>query len=140
LGRDRYAGEWPREAFRKCGVEYRVSDQPKSDLYLGLLPLLNSGRVELLDHQRLVAQLCGLERRTFVIRSQVQWRWRRRQRRTRSRRSFSRASGQKMAAGSATLVATAPKQPRKNFTSITTAAAAHIGPAAARANGEQRFG
>jgi len=64
LGRDRYAGEWPREAFRKCGVEYRVSDQPKSDLYLGLLPLLNSGRVELLDHQRLVAQLCGLERRT----------------------------------------------------------------------------
>jgi hypothetical protein len=29
-----------------------------------LLPLLNSGRIELLDHQRLVAQLCGLERRT----------------------------------------------------------------------------
>jgi hypothetical protein len=26
--------------------------------------LLNSGRVELLDHKRLVAQLCGLERRT----------------------------------------------------------------------------
>ena len=61
---DRYAGEWPREAFRKCGVEYRVADKPKSDLYLGLLPLLNSGRVELLDHKRLVAQLCSLERRT----------------------------------------------------------------------------
>jgi len=61
---DRYAGEWPREAFRKCGVEYRVGDKPKSDLYLGLLPLLNSGRVELLDHKRLVAQLCTLERRT----------------------------------------------------------------------------
>jgi hypothetical protein len=60
---DRYAGEWPREAFRKCGVEYRVADKPKSDLYLGLLPLLNSGRVELLDHNRLVAQLCTLERR-----------------------------------------------------------------------------
>ena len=28
------------------------------------LPLINSGRVELLDHPRLVAQLCGLERRT----------------------------------------------------------------------------
>ena len=27
-------------------------------------PLINSGRVELLDHPRLVAQLCGLERRT----------------------------------------------------------------------------
>jgi hypothetical protein len=61
---DRYAGEWPREAFRKCGIEYRVADKAKSDLYLSLLPLLNSGRVELLDHKRLVAQLCGLERRT----------------------------------------------------------------------------
>ena len=61
---DRYAGEWPREAFRKCGVEYRVADKTKSDLYLALLPLLNSGRVELLDHKRLAAQLCGLERRT----------------------------------------------------------------------------
>jgi hypothetical protein len=48
---DRYAGEWPREAFRKCGVEYRVADKTKSDLYLALLPLLNSGRVELLDHK-----------------------------------------------------------------------------------------
>jgi hypothetical protein len=28
------------------------------------LPLLNSGRVELLDHPRLIAQLCQLERRT----------------------------------------------------------------------------
>jgi hypothetical protein len=61
---DRYAGEWPREAFRKCGIEYRVADKTKSDLYFSLLPLLNSGRVELLDHKRLVAQLCGLERRT----------------------------------------------------------------------------
>jgi hypothetical protein len=61
---DRYGGEWPREAFRKCGIEYRVANKVKSELYLGLLPLLNSGRVELLDHKRLVAQLCGLERRT----------------------------------------------------------------------------
>ena len=28
------------------------------------MPLLNSNRIELLDHPRLVAQLCGLERRT----------------------------------------------------------------------------
>jgi hypothetical protein len=61
---DRYAGEWPREAFRKCGVEYRAADKAKSDLYLGLLPLLNSQRVELLDHPRLINQLIGLERRT----------------------------------------------------------------------------
>jgi hypothetical protein len=61
---DRYAGEWPREAFRQHGIEYRVADKPKSELYLGLLPLLNSGRVELLDHPRSAAQLCMLERRT----------------------------------------------------------------------------
>jgi hypothetical protein len=61
---DRYAGEWPREAFRKCGIEYRVSDKTKSDLYLSLLPLLNSQRIELLDLHRLINQLTGLERRT----------------------------------------------------------------------------
>jgi hypothetical protein len=27
---DRYAGEWPRVAFRKCGVEYRIADKTKS--------------------------------------------------------------------------------------------------------------
>ena len=36
----------------------------KAELYGMALPLINSGRVELLDHPRLVAQLCGLERRT----------------------------------------------------------------------------
>jgi hypothetical protein len=61
---DRYAGEWPRERFRVHGIEYRVASKPKSDIYRELLPLLNSGRVELLDHARLTAQLCSLERRT----------------------------------------------------------------------------
>jgi hypothetical protein len=61
---DRYASEWPRERFKVHGIEYRVTDKTKSDLYLSLLPLLNSQRVELLDHKRLIAQLCGLERRT----------------------------------------------------------------------------
>jgi hypothetical protein len=61
---DRYAGEWPRERFKVHGIAYQVSDKPKSDLYLHLLPLLNSGRVELLDHPRLINQLTGLERRT----------------------------------------------------------------------------
>ena len=40
------------------------SDQAKSDIYKELLPLLNSGKIALLDHPRLIAQLCGLERRT----------------------------------------------------------------------------
>lgn len=61
---DRFGGEWPREVFRKHGIEYSVADKAKSDLYRELLPLLNSARCELLDHPRLVAQLCSLERRT----------------------------------------------------------------------------
>jgi hypothetical protein len=36
----------------------------KSDLYRELLPVLNAGRIELLDNPRLVSQLCALERRT----------------------------------------------------------------------------
>ena len=63
---DRYAGEWPRERFRACRrMPHELSDRPKSDLsHRDTLPLLNSGKVELLDHNRLVAQLCALERRT----------------------------------------------------------------------------
>lgn len=61
---DRYAGEWPREQFRKGGVSYDCSEKPKSDLYRDLLPLINSRRVDLLDHDRLRTQLIGLERRT----------------------------------------------------------------------------
>ena len=30
---DRYAGEWPREAFSKLGITYEAADRPKSDLY-----------------------------------------------------------------------------------------------------------
>jgi hypothetical protein len=61
---DRYAGEWPREQFRRAGVDYVPSERVKSDIYRDLLPLINSGRVELPDNQRLIAQLTGLERRT----------------------------------------------------------------------------
>ena len=61
---DRYAGEWPREQFRKQGIDYELSDRPKSDIYRDLLPTLNSHTVELLDLPRLSSQLCGLERRT----------------------------------------------------------------------------
>ena len=61
---DRYAGEWPRERFLVKGIEYRCSDKPKGELYRDFLPLVNSGQVELLDHQKLISQLCSLERRT----------------------------------------------------------------------------
>ena len=43
---NRYAGEWPREAFRRHGVAYEPAEKVKSDIYLAFLPLLNSGRVD----------------------------------------------------------------------------------------------
>jgi hypothetical protein len=49
--------------FRKHGIAYEPSELTRSELYLELLPLANSGRVELLDHARLVGQLAALERR-----------------------------------------------------------------------------
>jgi hypothetical protein len=61
---DKYAGEWPREQFRKCGIEYETSELTRSELYLELLPMVNSGAIELLDHARLLGQLGALERRT----------------------------------------------------------------------------
>jgi hypothetical protein len=61
---DRYAGEWPRERFRKLGLKYEVATKPKSDLYRDLLPILNSQRLELLDHPKTIGQLATLERRT----------------------------------------------------------------------------
>jgi hypothetical protein len=61
---DRYGGEWPAERFREHGIDYRPAEHPKSDLYRELLPVLNAGRIEFLDHPRLAAQLLRLERRT----------------------------------------------------------------------------
>jgi hypothetical protein len=61
---DRYGGEWPREQFRKHGIQYEVSEKAKSDIYRDVVPAINSRRVDLLDHDRLIAQLIGLERRT----------------------------------------------------------------------------
>jgi hypothetical protein len=61
---DRYAGEWPIERFAVAGIAYEPAAPYRTDLYLGFLPLLNSGRVDLLDSPRMVSQFCALERRT----------------------------------------------------------------------------
>jgi hypothetical protein len=50
---DRYGAEWVAERFREHGVRYTSSERTKDQLY-----------TELLDHPRLINQLCGLERRT----------------------------------------------------------------------------
>jgi len=52
------------ERFRVHGIAYESAEATKSQLYAELLPLLNSGRIELLDEPRLSAQLLALERRT----------------------------------------------------------------------------
>lgn len=61
---DNYAGEWPKARFRSGGVEYRVAEKHRGDLYLQTLPRLTSKRVELPDNERLISQFCGLERST----------------------------------------------------------------------------
>jgi hypothetical protein len=61
---DRYAGEWPAERFSAHGIRYAPAELNRSELYLAFLPLVNSGRVDLLDNARMVSQFVGLERRT----------------------------------------------------------------------------
>jgi hypothetical protein len=58
---DKYGAAWVTTQFLKSGITYQASALAKSDLYLAALPLLNAGRVQLLDSPRLLAQL---ERRT----------------------------------------------------------------------------
>jgi hypothetical protein len=61
---DHYAGAWPRERFSSNGVHYDTSERTKSELYLEALPLFTTGRVELLDNDRLIKQFGALERKT----------------------------------------------------------------------------
>lgn len=60
---DAYAGIWPAERFAEHRIEYKRSQQVRTDLYKGLLPLLTSGRIELPDSPKLVQQISNLERR-----------------------------------------------------------------------------
>jgi hypothetical protein len=61
---DNYGGEFPKEAFRKHGINYELADKSKSKLYFDFLPLVNSKQIVLLDSDRMVRQFVGLERRT----------------------------------------------------------------------------
>jgi hypothetical protein len=61
---DRYAGEWPREAFARHGIGYQPAQLTKSQIYLEFLPKIMTGEISLLDNHRLVAQFINLERRT----------------------------------------------------------------------------
>jgi hypothetical protein len=61
---DRYGGAWPVEQFEKAGVHLEPSEKTKNQIYLDLLPLINSKAVRLLDHERMSMQLVSLERST----------------------------------------------------------------------------
>jgi hypothetical protein len=61
---DRYGGEYPRACFAKFGIKYEVAEMTKSEFYLAALPLINSGRCQLLDDARMLGQFLALERRT----------------------------------------------------------------------------
>jgi hypothetical protein len=60
---DRYGGQWVVEQFNGHGIRLEPSELNKSEIYAELLPMLNSRTVALLDNERLVHQLNGLERR-----------------------------------------------------------------------------
>jgi hypothetical protein len=53
--------------FREQGIRCTPPERSKSDYYVELLPVLNSGRVRFLDNEVLVGQLCSLERRTSRV-------------------------------------------------------------------------
>lgn len=60
---DRFAAGFVLEGFCAHSVTYMPSEQDRSALYLELLPLVNAGRVLLLDLPDLLRELRGLERR-----------------------------------------------------------------------------
>jgi hypothetical protein len=68
---DRYAGAWVVEAFKKVGIRYEHSERDRSAIYMDCLPLINSGRVRLLDNRRLINQFAGLERLSTATREKV---------------------------------------------------------------------
>jgi hypothetical protein len=61
---DKFGGGFPAEQFGRYSIQLDQCAKPRSDLYVDLLPHINSCRIQLLDHPRLVSQLCALERRS----------------------------------------------------------------------------
>jgi hypothetical protein len=61
---DNYAAEWVARSFTDLRIVYEKSPKNKSVLYGELLPHICSEEIELLDDEKLVNQLAGLERRT----------------------------------------------------------------------------
>lgn len=60
---DRYAGEWPRDQFRKHGINYIISTKTASELYTEFQPIVKQGLIEMLDDETQRDQLIGLLRK-----------------------------------------------------------------------------
>lgn len=61
---DRHAIGFVAEYFAACAIKFVATKLTKSDIFAELLPLVNTGAVELLDHPTLRTQLLALERRS----------------------------------------------------------------------------
>jgi hypothetical protein len=61
---DAYAAKWSSQAFEKRKIEYKHSELATSQLYLNVLPHINSKTIRLLDNPRAINQFAALERRT----------------------------------------------------------------------------
>lgn len=61
---DRWGGEFVQELFRVHGINYKTSHLTRSEIYTEFLSIVNSRRASLLDDNKLISQLVGLERKT----------------------------------------------------------------------------
>jgi hypothetical protein len=61
---DRFAPGWVSGAFEREGIGYQVSERTKSQIFMDMAALVNSGAVELPDDPRLLHQFLSLQRRT----------------------------------------------------------------------------
>jgi hypothetical protein len=60
---DNYGGLWPAEAFSRHQITYTPAELSRSEIYVETIPLFTSGRVRLLDHEKLIDQFAGLRRK-----------------------------------------------------------------------------
>ena len=59
---DRFGGEFPVAAFQRHGITATVARRTTSEHYVDILPMVNAGRLRLLDRPELLRELRGLER------------------------------------------------------------------------------
>jgi hypothetical protein len=62
---DNYAAGFSQALIHNAGLGFTPAKKHKSELYLELLPLLNSQRISLPRNERLIDQIAGLERSTM---------------------------------------------------------------------------